>query len=382
MKTTYFFTTLLISLFICSKVFSQCISAGPFNATSFFNDASIGTIAWVNPSNVATSDNNYATAGAFVSALSSAYTNRLSLTGFGFSIPSNAVLCGIQVDAERRAQGLLIGSSVTDNTMKIIKNNVILGSEHASGSGWPSVDTYGSYGNNADLWGTAWTPSDINSPNFGVSYTSAALNAGLVALFLSAEIDHVRVTVFYDIILPINLINFSGEYLNGKNQLHWAISTQINNDFFTMERSMDGLNFEQAGIIDGAGNTSSTINYTFTDDKPLKDITYYRLKQIDFDGKFQYSNIITVNTNNYSKMVSIYPNPAKNTLNLSYTANAQQLVTINVYTTFGKHIYTISFVSEKGNIIKPIDISNIESGIYQLEITVNGNGTFKKLLVQ
>jgi len=77
-------------------------------------------------------------------------------------------------------------------------------------------------------------------------------------------------------------------------ELYWVTSNEINNDYFTIEKSNDGINFEIVEIILGAGNSDILLEYSFVDKNPINGISYYRLKQTDFDGKFEYSDIISV----------------------------------------------------------------------------------------
>jgi hypothetical protein len=94
--------------------------------------------------------------------------------------------------------------------------------------------------------------------------------------------------------LPIELLSFTGE-VNGKsNILKWITATEINNDYFTVERSEDAITFNEVGKVDGAGNSLSTKQYSMLDNKPYKTITYYRLVQTDYDGKYKSFDIIAV----------------------------------------------------------------------------------------
>lgn len=94
--------------------------------------------------------------------------------------------------------------------------------------------------------------------------------------------------------LPIELLSFSAECSNQKIIISWITASEINNHFFTIERSAEGVNFQNIGTIAGAGNSNQNPYYTFEDSEPLEGISYYRLKQTDFDGKFEYSKVIAV----------------------------------------------------------------------------------------
>ena len=112
--------------------------------------------------------------------------------------------------------------------------------------------------------------------------------------------------VINSIALPVNLIYFTGKNVNKTNVLKWATANERNNYGFDVERSTDGQNFSSIGFVRGAGSSSSTQNYTFEDSQVEKGTTYYRLKQIDTDNRFEYSTIIALQANGKTK-VKIYP---------------------------------------------------------------------------
>ena len=104
--------------------------------------------------------------------------------------------------------------------------------------------------------------------------------------------------------LPIELISFTGEEIDDYNFLKWITASEINNDFFTIEKSLDGINFEPLNNIDGAGNSTSILHYSLTDNLPYE-ITYYRLRQTDFNGIFKDSEIIAVTRSNNGENLEV-----------------------------------------------------------------------------
>ena len=96
------------------------------------------------------------------------------------------------------------------------------------------------------------------------------------------------------IALPIELISFTGHSEGVVNKLEWSTASEINNDYFTLERSEDGINFTEIGKVVGAGNSTSKLNYTFIDEKPLYGINYYILRQTDYNGDYELSNIVAI----------------------------------------------------------------------------------------
>lgn len=180
--------------------------------------------------------------------------------------------------------------------------------------------------------------------------------------------------------LPIELVSFSCSNINrNTNGLSWITASESNNDFFAIERSTDGFNFEIIGTQKGAGNSVTRLEYTFNDQNPLKGISYYRLKQVDFDGKTTYSQICSV-TNNGDGGVSFYPNPVKNSLTIDYDFSEKpKSNTISVTDVTGKLVsVTSSFADSKVT----LDCSNLAEGIYFLKVLVGEKEVVNKFTVQ
>jgi len=116
--------------------------------------------------------------------------------------------------------------------------------------------------------------------------------------------------------LPIKLANFEVDCENGTSTLNWTTVSEQNNAYFTIEKGSDALHFEPITNVNGAGNSSTSINYTWKDDNPIHGLVYYRLKQTDFNGDFKYLGIKTVDCEN-STDITIYPNP----FNSSFTVH-------------------------------------------------------------
>jgi hypothetical protein len=115
--------------------------------------------------------------------------------------------------------------------------------------------------------------------------------------------------------LPIELLSFTAQQNGSVVDLNWETVSEINNDYFTIERSEDAIDFETIATVGGAGNSSNKLNYGITDFAPLLGVSYYRLKQTDYDGKYEFSNIEAVNFTGEEKngepSILIFPNPSK-----------------------------------------------------------------------
>lgn len=123
--------------------------------------------------------------------------------------------------------------------------------------------------------------------------------------------------------LPIELLSFQAFVQEEEVQLKWSTNTEINNDYFTVERSKDGVTFEKVADVKGAGNSNTILHYALTDNTPLQGKSYYRLKQTDFSGQFDYSSIIAVNLDNpFSEYIHVYPNPFINEVTFELLGNS------------------------------------------------------------
>jgi Secretion system C-terminal sorting domain len=117
--------------------------------------------------------------------------------------------------------------------------------------------------------------------------------------------------------LPIELLEFTASLNNNQEvDLKWTTASEINNDYFTLERSVDGLFFESIAVVDGAGNSSGILNYKSVDKNPYEGVSFYRLKQTDFNGDYSYSSIETIKIETKST-ISIYPNPASSQITVA-----------------------------------------------------------------
>ncbi|MDN5200450.1 T9SS type A sorting domain-containing protein [Fulvivirgaceae bacterium BMA10] len=173
--------------------------------------------------------------------------------------------------------------------------------------------------------------------------------------------------------LPITLVSFEAHKRNNIKgetyvDLKWATASEINNDFFTIERSSSAEDFEVLATIKGAGNSNALLKYAWQDDEPLAGISYYRLKQTDFDGTFTYSDIKTVKIQNVSP-VRLYPNPASSTLHV-YLENETEdnQVKLTLFNLLGSELKQINHQLGKGINVVDLNTVELESNMYILSI--------------
>lgn len=172
--------------------------------------------------------------------------------------------------------------------------------------------------------------------------------------------------------LPVELVSFTGEALeNNTTLLKWSTASEFNNQYFEVQRQ-DANIWEMIGIENGKGNSQQLQNYTHIDTQPKEGINYYRLKQVDFDGKFEYSPVISVKFNNISNSpsttpaVSIYPNPTSGEVWVKTDENipSDNPQNISVFDVKGQQILS-SLHKENTQLV---DLKYFENGLYYLKI--------------
>jgi len=174
--------------------------------------------------------------------------------------------------------------------------------------------------------------------------------------------------------LPIELISFSGHVEGEKNKLEWVTASEQNNDHFTVERSLDGNVFEEAGRLPGAGSSNEMLEYSLYDEYPYHPLTYYRLKQTDFNGDFSYSALVPVyNTvNSAVALQSVYPNPSDDLFNLVLSSIGDNTIEVTVTDVYGKLLRNFNVTLYDGVQTVQLDGSAWTSGVYLVHVS-SGN---------
>ena len=178
-------------------------------------------------------------------------------------------------------------------------------------------------------------------------------------------LDDFQITQCCAASLPVELLSFETTCENDYPTLNWATSTEINNSYFTIERSTDMKSFEEVAIVNGNGNSSSQLTYKWTDKNPLSKLSYYRLKQTDFDGIYEYIGTGTLNCIQ-KKNISVYPNPTSKTLFIELGQTYED-INVEIKNVIGQVVQLSSYTS-----LDKIELSlNSENGIYFITISDN-----------
>lgn len=179
--------------------------------------------------------------------------------------------------------------------------------------------------------------------------------------------------------LPVRLTSYEAKKVAGTAVLEWSTTFEENNDFFAIERSANGLEFQQIAKINSKGNTSSGHQYSFTDASPLNRNNYYRLVQYDLDKKSLYYGVKMVNFELPSKII-IMPNPIADNFSISIQSIQSTDLQVTVFDMHGRIVTTISKNLRTGLQVIPVISNNWPAGFYTLKIEQNGNITTHKLI--
>ncbi|MBL7892079.1 MAG: T9SS type A sorting domain-containing protein [Bacteroidia bacterium] len=193
----------------------------------------------------------------------------------------------------------------------------------------------------------------------------------------------VRISSVY---LPIELLNFNAKGEGNKVRIYWRTASETNNDFFTIEKSLNGTDWKIIGTVKGAGNSTRIINYESFDYEPIVGIQYYRLKQTDFDGKFKYSKSVAVDFKDVFSF-SIYPNPVQPNssvfINLNVNTEDEHPIIVVVYDSMGREVLSKVTNIDKNSSgqLTAIDPSNtLSPGVYIISAT-SDNSIYKQKLI-
>ncbi len=200
-------------------------------------------------------------------------------------------------------------------------------------------------------------------------------NSGPVSISGNAMgcVDESEVEAACLLLLPVELIHFSGKEVGGNAALSWKTASEMNNDYFQIEHSVDGKQFSPIGKIEGKGTTSQSQEYYFLHREPAQGINYYRLKQVDFDGGFEHSAVISINVE-FGGLV-IQPNPTNG--NVEIMNNILGEVNLKITDGMGRLIHSKNLTTHQ-----TINLSDQPIGIYFFIIQTTQNTIVKRIVKQ
>lgn len=252
----------------------------------------------------------------------------------------------VVVDA---AGNIFIGDTYNNRIRKVNSNGII---STIAGNGTAAYN-----GDNITA-----TLATLNYPN--------GLALDLVGNLLIADLGNHRIRRINNVgvILPLSLTKFTAQIQNGAGLLQWQTNNEINTQSFEIESSKDGVTYSSLGTVK-ANNTAGNHTYSFTDAVIKTGMTYYRLKMLDKDGKFTYSNIVSLKSAIANIGLTLYPSPAKNAATLSFISTNAGSYTVRIADISGKMIRQINGVALTGINKLTLDLHNYVTGTYILSIT-------------
>ena len=185
--------------------------------------------------------------------------------------------------------------------------------------------------------------------------------------------------------LPVELLFFNAKCLDTKVTADWSTASEKNNDFFTLERSADGSNFNFVKNINGAGNSSSVKNYSATDVDVLAGTSYYRITQTDFDGKTEAFNPVAVHCpDDIEFAVNVTPSPSVDgNIFVSISGTPNENVLLVLHDVMGNEVYTKALINETGTVTLSIDMrEKLSAGVYFVIASSNDKYISKKIIVR
>jgi hypothetical protein len=262
---------------------------------------------------------------------------------------------------------------IVDNATNLIK---AIGSSAnlSSAATYPNGSAYTVYGISFKTV-NATTLNSYVGTNFATLTNAMAINP----FSLCGNLSKNTVSVNIASVVPVSFLGLKARKQEKKVLLEWSTASELNSDYFELQRSADATNFTSTlGKLNAAGNSSSVKNYAITDAQPLTNWNYYRIKQVDKDGKTAYSNIAAINFEKAAAVVIIYPNPAKDKLNIEYTATKAGNLQLQVMDSKGSLVLTNNASVIAGRNTNSINIAALNSGVYILR-TLDADGNINHI---
>jgi Secretion system C-terminal sorting domain len=179
--------------------------------------------------------------------------------------------------------------------------------------------------------------------------------------------------------IPVTLTEFTGRLVNEQSQLNWTTTSEYNSKEFVVEKSIDGQRFSPLATVAAKGNSNTPSNYQLLDKYPYPGNSYYRLKMVDRDASFTYSNVVRIVTAKKAlAVIRLFPNPTKDKVSLELVAEKQQSVTISLSDFGGKRVYRKAILLNTGLNSADVQMSSLAAGTYFMEVRDEKGTVFYK----
>jgi hypothetical protein len=300
------------------------------------------------PAGNSTSSNNVYSSAAHCDCCDT-HTSCLEARNYGFTIPGTATILGIRVEVERR-RSAGAGGYIEDNGVMLLRGGSYVGANRAAyGVNWPTTDTYATYGGSADLWGTTWTPADINSANFGVALACISYTCGSA---MTSFIDHIRITVFYDNTLGHEMTAFTAHAQDGGVLVNWAFQPGEDVQQLELERAQEDAPFGTAALL-----VSGTTSYL--DPGAPSGRVRYRLRWMGTDGEEGIGPVAELGA---PMAMSIHLSTENGWLRFSFPSPAQEGEQMLLQNAAGVVVSRLSL--EAGKTEASMRVAELPAGVY------------------
>ncbi|HNP52994.1 MAG TPA: choice-of-anchor J domain-containing protein [Ferruginibacter sp.] len=247
-----------------------------------------------------------------------------------------------------------------------LRDSLYLSVSNDKGVTWTRLAGYGRY--DAAFSTPGWRQETVNL----TAYAGQTVQLGFEGIsgwgnFFGVDDIALLVTA------PVSLLNFDAQRTGSVNQLTWKTSQETNSSRFIVERSRDGRSFTEIGVVGAAGNSNSERNYRFVDQTPAKGINYYRLRMVDIDAAYKFSEVRNVRNLGVSD-ISFAPNPVQTSLKLTIESEKAERVNVRISDISGKVVYRNALNVINGTNVLPVNAVEFAPGTYIVEvITSDGN---------
>ncbi|MBC7588688.1 MAG: T9SS type A sorting domain-containing protein, partial [Chitinophagaceae bacterium] len=259
------------------------------------------------------------------------------------------------------------------NTIKAISSSANL----SNATTYPNGTSY-------TVYGISYNSSNATTLNSYIGGSFSALTSAIIAnpSTFCANLSKNTVAVNVASTVPVTFLGLKARKLDKKVLLEWGTASEVNSDYFAVQRSADGTSFtSEVARLTAAGNSNTTKNYSTTDVQPLSNWNYYRIKQVDKDGRTTYSNIAAINFEKAAALIIVYPNPAKEKLTIEYTSTKTGNVQMQVMDSKGSYVLANTVNVIAGRNTHAFNIAALSKGVYVLKCSdADGNVNFVKFI--
>jgi hypothetical protein len=182
--------------------------------------------------------------------------------------------------------------------------------------------------------------------------------------------------------LPVTLTYLNADCTENGVEVKWQTASENNSDFYAVERSLDGQNWNEIAVKAAAGNSTTLLNYSIIDEDRMAGTRYYRLNQVDKNGASVVYGPISSSCSFNEMAVTVFPNPASSNVTITVQTPIAGMIELNIHAMDGKLITHSSAMIESGSTALPFNLEGNKSGVYLVSITLNGKTNIEKLIIQ